>query len=223
MATVTASSILTKASVLLLDVARTRWSEAELLGWLNAGQREIVLQRPEAYVVTRNVPLVAGTRQTIPEDAVRLVKVVRNTGGRAVSLVNPDMLDAEDPDWHTGTASATVIHYLYDQHDQHVYYVYPPNTGGGRVEAALSAAPPDVASAGNVISIDDIYANALLDYVLYRAMAKDSGSSANLSRATLYYQAFGSSLGLKVKADTVSNPNVNASPVQSLPPEAKLS
>ena len=223
MATVTASSILSKASVLLLDVARVRWSEAELLGWLNAGQREIVLQRPEAYVVTRDVPLVAGTRQTIPADAVRLVKIVRNVGGRAVSLVNPDMLDAEDPNWHTGTPSATAIHYLYDQHDQHVYYVYPPNTGSGQVEAALSAAPPDVVAAGDVIAIDDVYANALLDYIMYRAMAKDSGTSANLSRATLYYQAFGASLGLKVKADTVSNPNVNSTPVQSFPPEASLS
>ena len=223
MATITASSILSKASVLLIDTDRVRWSESELLGWLNAGQREIVLQRPEAYVVTRDVPLVAGTRQTIPADAVRLVKVVRNTGGRAVSLVNPDMLDAEDPEWHAGTASATVIHYLYDQHDQHVYYVYPPNTGAGQVEVALSAAPPDVVSAGNVISIDDVYANVLLDYVLYRALAKDSGVSANLSRATLYYQAFGASLGLKVKADTISNPGVNTSPVQSVPPEAKLS
>lgn len=223
MATVTASSILSKASVLLHDTAKTRWSETELLGWLNLGQRAIVTVRPEAYVSTVDVGLEPGTRQAVPANAVRLLKVVRNTAGRAVTLVNPEMLDAEDPDWHAGAASATAIHYVYDQHDPHVFYVYPPNTGAGRLEVVVSAAPPDVVSAGDVISVDDIYADALLNYVIYRALAKDSGSSANLNRATLAYRAFTASLSSKVKGDTLSNPNVNTTPAQDVPPEVSLS
>lgn len=223
MATVSASSILSKASILLHDTAKTRWSDTELLGWLNLGQRAIVTERPEAYAMTLDVGLEAGTRQSVPANAVRLLKVVRNTAGRAVTLANPEMLDAEDPDWHAGTTSATVIHYVYDQHDPHVYYVYPPNTGTGHVEIVVSAAPPDVVSAGDVISVDDIYADALLNYVLYRALAKDSGSTANLNRATLAYRAFTAALTSKVKGDTISNPNINTTPTQDVPPEAKLS
>jgi len=51
-----------------------------------------------------------------------------------------------------------------------------------------------------VIGIDDIYANALMDYMMYRAYQKDS-EFANLNRAAVYYQAFTTSLGIKSQAD----------------------
>lgn len=51
MASVTdAKTIIDKASVILSDITATRWTTAELLGWLNDGQRELVTLAPQVNV-----------------------------------------------------------------------------------------------------------------------------------------------------------------------------
>ena len=55
-----------------------------------------------------------------------------------------------------------------------------------------------------MISLDDIYANALLDFILYRAYSKDAEFAANAVRSNAHLTAFGSSLGVKTKIDASS-------------------
>ena len=55
-----------------------------------------------------------------------------------------------------------------------------------------------------VIGIDDIYANALLDFILYRAYNKDAEFAGNATRAQIHMMAFASSLGVKSKIDASS-------------------
>lgn len=108
MATVTVDSTLGRAAVLLQDPTNIRWPLPELLNWLNDGQREVVLRKPNASV--RNAPLVmvAGTKQSIPADGVQLLDVVRNLPGSAIRIVDREILDAQLPDWHIATASSQV-------------------------------------------------------------------------------------------------------------------
>ena len=44
------------------------------------------------------------------------------------------------------------------------------------------------------ISVVDTYANALMDYILYRAFSKDAEFAANAARATAHYGAFSSAM-----------------------------
>jgi hypothetical protein len=212
MPTVLASSITSRAGLLLEDDTYVRWTEAELLGWLNDGQREIVSLRPSANPKTVVAPLVAGTRQTVPAEAYQLVRITRNMGvggatpGRAVRLTDMAVLDQQNPDWHSDTASAVVRQYMYDLREPLAYYVYPAAVVNATVEMTYSYAPPVVAAVGNTITLPDIYANALLDYVLFRAYAKDGEHPANASRAAAYRQSFENSLGLKAQADASSQP-----------------
>lgn len=60
------------------------------------------------------------------------------------------------------------------------------------------------------IKLDDIYANAILDYVLYRAYSKDAEYAANASRAALHYQAFTAALGAKTQVDAGNDPHLAA-------------
>lgn len=75
MPTILASSIITKAATLLQDPTNVRWPADELLGWLNDGQREIVLQKPDAYSINEAVKLAAGTKQALPAAGIRLLAV----------------------------------------------------------------------------------------------------------------------------------------------------
>ena len=168
--------------------------------------------------------MTSGARQTIPAAAVRLLDVVQNMGpsgaapGRPVTLVAREMLDVEEPGWGYGTPATNVVHYTFDERDPHTFYVYPPSDGAGQIEIVVSAAPPDVPAPSSPISLDDVYQATLLDYVLYRSYAKDSGIAQNAQRAIAYYQTFAASLGLKVKGDVQSNPNLNTTPPVSVPP-----
>jgi hypothetical protein len=215
MATTQVNSILSRAATLIQDATNVRWPQDELLGWLNDGQREVVLHKPEASVKNTSVSLTSGsTKQTIPSDGILLLDVTRNMGaagttaGNAIRLTTREVLDAQKPTWHSdANALGYVQHYIYDPRDPKTFYVYPKAPSGAWfAEVVYSAAPTDC-EAGNTIQIDDIYANALLDYVLYRAYSKDAEYAANAALAVAHYQAFANAIGLKTQNDLSRNPN----------------
>ncbi|CAB4155052.1 hypothetical protein UFOVP653_65 [uncultured Caudovirales phage] len=214
MGTLTTASVIEKVQTVLQDATGVRWSDVELLGWLNDGQRDVVLYKPNAYVKNLAVLLVPGTKQSLPSDGVQLVNIVRNMGlngttpGRAVRIAQQEMLDARVPNWHAATAAAEVQHYIYSVLDPKTFYVYPPSTGTGYVEAVYGAEPPD-ASLGGSIALDNIMQTALIDYMLYRAFSKDT-EFADQSRATTHFNAFVSAVTGRAKAEAAGNPNISA-------------
>lgn len=216
MGTITAQTIIDKAQIVLQDTTAVRWSEPELLGWLNDGQREIVILRPDANATIANTTLVAGTLQTIPAGGYQLLGVIRNMGssgntpGRAVRRVDRDTLDSQIPDWHTAASSDTTVHFVFESTVPKRFYVYPPANAGQRLEISYSAAPADVAALGNTITLDDIYANPLTDYILYRAFSKDFEQQGTAAQAAAARQSFENTLGLKAASDS-ANATITAS------------
>ncbi len=208
MPTVTVDSTLARAAVLLQDATNIRWPLTELLNWFNDGQREVVLRKPNASVRNTALPMAQGTKQSIPSDGVQLLDVVRNLPGSAIRIVDREILDAQLPDWHIATQVAQVKHFCYSELDLKNFYVYPPNNGAGVIELIYSAAPAN-AVLGGVMSIDDIYQSALLDYVMYRAYSKDSEYSADPTRVAAHYAAFINSLGGKAQMEAGASPNAN--------------
>ena len=70
-----------------------------------------------------------------------------------------------------------------------------------------SASPTDLANTSAVISVDDIFANAIVDYVLFRAYQKDSEYAGNAQRAGTHYQLFTASIGQGMQAQDLLSPN----------------
>lgn len=221
MGTITCQSLIDKAQIVLQDVSGERWDDNELLGWLNDGQRAIVLLKPTSYVVTAAVRLVAGTKQTLPADGVQLFDVVRNMGtngtqpGRAVRLTDRDNLDTRVPNWHSMDPTDEVRHYMASATNPKTFYVYPPNTGNGWVEEAYGAVPPAV-TLGGTISLDDIYATALIDYMLYRAFSKDT-EFGDPVRANSYLNSHLTAIAGKARVEGGANPNNTAPAAQATP------
>ena len=220
MATITVASILSRAAIVLQDPTNIRWPQAELLVWLNDGQREVAAVKPNAYVRNTSKQLSGGTKQTLPTDGVSLVDVVRNLGtdgttpGRAIRLVSREILDAQNPNWHADTADASVKHFTYTPLDPKTFYVYPPQpaSNSGYAEIVYVAAPSE-ATLNSTITLDDIYVTALLNYVLYRAYTKDAEYANNAQLAAAYYQQFQGILQAKVTAEAGSNPNQALAPM----------
>ena len=215
MGTIIASSVIEKAQTILQDVTGVRWPVAdELLGWLNDGQREVVILKPNSHVKNLAVRMAAGTKQSLPADGVQLIDAVRNMGtngstpGRAVRIVMREILDAQVPNWHFATAAAEAKHYVYSLLDPKNFYVYPPQpaVSPGYIELVYGASPTDAVLAG-AITLDDIYQNVLVDYILYRAYSKDTEYAADQNRAAAHQNAYIAALTGKAKVEVGANPN----------------
>lgn len=214
---VLASDIVSAARIVLQDADAVRWSNTELLGYLNEGQAAIVVLKPTAYVKVVPHQLVAGTRQPLPADGEQLIDVPRNMGtngttpGRVIRITERAQLDAADPAWHTATADNVVVNYTYELNDPKHFMVYPPQptSGRGQVELVYGAVPP-AAALGEAIALADSYRGALLDYVLSRAYAKDSEHTAASGKPLAHRNAFIAAVTGKVAGENATNPNRTA-------------
>ena len=118
-------------------------------------------------------------------------------------------MDSENAHWHNEATDPVVEHYVFDEDAPDTFWVYPPNSGGGSVEIIYSRAPSDLTDLSDTIVLNDIYSNVIVDYILYRAYSKDTDYAGNQERAASHYQAFNGSLGIKLKAEQSSSPNMN--------------
>jgi hypothetical protein len=222
--TIPAQSIIRRAVETLQDTTSVRWPVNELVRYLNDGQREVVLYRPDSMVTNANITCVAGSKQALPTNGAKLIEVIRNNNGtsqRAVRMVNREILDSQTPGWHNIAGVAEVLHFMYDARDPKTFYVYPPATTAAKLDIVYSAYPTDItepadgalytAVTGN-ISLPDIYGNALLDFILYRAYMKDSEYAGNAQRAQAHYAAFNNALGNEIKATLAVAPNPVGNP-----------
>lgn len=223
----TPSDLLTRAGDILQDQTNVRWAQAELLRYLNDGRRELAIHRPDLYSYTTTLTLSAGTKQSIPSDGNRFLDGVRNIGandspGRAVRIVEREILDSQNPDWHTESQATAVKHFMFDERSPKTFYVYPPVASGTKLEIVYSKSPVDITSGDlsstSALATEDIYSGVLLDYVLYRAFSKDAEYAGNLQRAGVHYQMFANSLGIGNRKRYATSPNV--ADLGGVPPRA---
>lgn len=216
MATILAGQIIQRASDILQDTTNVRWPVTELIRWFNDAQRQVVIVRPDANAVTSTVRLLPNTtKQQIPADGWRLLDVVRNMGatgtvpGRAIRAIERSILDTQTSDWHSLAGETEIKHYTFDIRNPHIFYVYPKPHPVTQVWAEIiySAAPAEVASEDTVMSLDDVYASAILDWMLYRAYSKDADYAVNKPYAEAAKAAFYEVLGVKTTSDAAVNPN----------------
>lgn len=206
-----AEDILRRAGRLLSDHTNVRWTESEILDYVNDAQAQIALLRPDANSRNEKFQLDAGSKQVLnQEGAIALLRVTRNMGpdgntpGRVIYPTIRSALDAETPDWHTKTGSV-VQHYIYDPDtDRKTFYVYP--SADGWIEIVYSATPALAESMAEVLDLSDQYRNAVVDWVLYRCFSKDAEYSGNQQLAAKYYQDFYQAIGVKTEVDKGSNP-----------------
>ncbi len=217
---ITAQSIIRRVVETLQDTTSIRWPINELVRYLNDGQREVVLYRPDSMVTNATITCVAGSKQALPANGAKLIEVVRNAAAtstkKSVRKTDRDILDSSTPGWHDLPQTVDVLHFLYDSRDPKVFYVYPPASVLAQLAIVYAAYPTDItepadgalytAVAGD-ISLPDIYGNVLQDYILYRSYTKDASFAGNGARAQSHYAAFANALGIEIKATVAVAPN----------------
>ena len=255
--TVLVKDVLWRAAVLLQDTTPQfhRNTEQELVDWLNDGYVAITTLLPSACSRLDAIKLAPGTRQSIraipaanckpgdgstPTEPIygnQLLDAVCNMGadglspGRAVRMVSRRMLDSQNRNWHTTTASV-ISAVTFDPAYPGYFFVSPgvPASPAVWMLAAFTAQPvktPNTGTAGSelylkggastaVISIADENGPDLVNYIAARAHMKEV-DWAEPAKVAAFTAAFTGSLNARVMAQTGHNPNLKRLPMAPVP------
>lgn len=202
MSKLTGKNVLDRVQAKLLDESGNFWTRAELLDHLAASFNAIVAIKPDAFTVTRRVRVEKGTYQAIPSDGSVFIEAKRNlTGdkgdkpGKAIRYAQMDVMNRTDPDWHTKPASDVIRCYLHDPRDPKVWYCFPPmKPSGSWVEIIYAAAPERYVDEDQPVPLDDIYEDAMYNFVLSEAYGKNSKRS-DATKSVMYLNKFRAFMG----------------------------
>jgi len=209
------------------EVATYRWSDAELIDYVNAASRQIVSVVPEANLVTSIISITNNiAKQALPAGGIKFVKVLNNVSPAdgttiqgAVRQVEKDALDSYDPNWEYDTTIKTVAgavdffdHYCHDPRDKKAFYVYPPGSTTVYANTQYSAIPTAMTVVGDTIPLDDEYLEAYYAYVTYRALTKESRDTLPAAYRQELWNNFLVALGQKLQADVRVSPESNSAP-----------
>lgn len=235
------SSIISRVQHVISD-AGIRWPEAELISWVVDGVMQIIMVRPDASTTTRQFKLIGGRSlqrvgRTAAEDSTlnpvdyqparaRLIRVIDNVGGNAIREASRDALDSELPNWHETFGVPQV--YVFDNVSPDRFYLYPapPSDGVTRwVNLTHSYYPfkwdggpklvsnnTDVTS-GTPTYIPQSFDAALVDWVCYRALSKDTEYAGNLNRAIAHLESFAKALRVSIPIQYQASTPAAATPL----------
>jgi hypothetical protein len=209
------------------DSGNYRWTDAELIDYVNAAGRQIVSIVPEANLVTTIISITNNiAKQALPAGGIKFVKVLNNVSPAdgttiegAVRQAEKDALDSYDPNWEYDTtikavAAATDFfdHFCHDPRDKKAFYVYPPGSTTVYANTQYSAVPTALTVVGDTIPLDDEYLEAYYTYIVYRALTKESRDSLPSSFRQELWTNFLATLGMKMQSDQRVSPEANMAP-----------
>ncbi len=210
------SAILSRIRKKLNDPNATAWTDnSDLIPALNEALQALISYRPDAASYTTMMLLVAGTRQTLPSDGVRLLKVIRNRGqsglsdaGRAIRKADMLVQDALIPDWHETTGQTVIDEYFYDSITPKDFYVYPPAPVSPVIGVDISYVRvlPTITAGTDTLPVDDYFAPAIQEWMLYSIMGSDDEQNPNYAVARSHQSTFFQLLQIKASSDGAVNP-----------------
>lgn len=208
--------IIDRVTDLLLDKDRAddeaRWTNGELIRWINDCRMAIITRRPQAGAVIETMSLVTGTLQTVPDNAVSFLDAIRNMGddgqtpGRSIRRIDRQSIDDDDLYWHKMAPKSEISQFTFDDRIPRQFYVYPPAKAGTHIEISYAKNPTAVTSTADSIDFQPEYIDAIVNYVCYRAKSKDS-QYANAGEAAAYYSSFNDALGVQTQTQNAASPN----------------
>ena len=200
----TPQEIIDQARVLINDdnpLMPERFSDADLLGFVNQAVKRACSMRPDLFIVSTDVtPTVGQVEQELPNTVTRIMEVHRVVGGDAIGEVDKQTMDRSAPSWPTETAG-TPVNWMRHPRNPRRYYLYPRPASGTQLAMEYIEVPDDYAL-GDSIALADSYKSALIDCVVYLAEVVDN-EHVETQRAKKFNASFMQALGADFSQRTV--------------------
>ena len=189
-----------------------RITGADWIRFLNRALIALINVRPDSYAIRLAHLLTAGVYQTVPDDCVKLMDVLRNLGaggitdGPPITKANKEDIEAIAPTWYSAAGvSGNITAYCYDERQPQQFLVYPRTLGAWYVEI-LYAASKSMVSYNELMPTRPNFDVPLVDYMLYSAYSIDEDSVQNRDLAIKYLNKFYSDLGISAQTQAMVGP-----------------
>jgi len=205
-----AGTVVAACNFELADPEYIRWPESELLVYLTGAIAQIAALKPTLYYSYVPLGLAAGVVQTVPQEYSHLIDILYNLNsdgspGDSISQGSFTAARALGQPSCAGTRDGRYVVRSYTIHPESdssffVDPAAPESSPTAAVMALVQLAPrPTTALTDAVVMANttpEMYQEALKDWVLYRAFAKDTESSDSQARSQAHYRAFMQFLGV---------------------------
>lgn len=174
--------------------APTRYTDTELLGFVNQTIKRMLILRPDLFSTITNITTTANTVvQTLPSDSYRLVELYSVQNGNVLTEVNRESLDQSYPAWVSDPAGTP---YNYMRHTRHPnkYFLYPRPIANIVLVGEYIQVPANYAASANITVLPDAYLPVLVDGTVFLAESIDD-EHVNSGRAKLFLELFSQALG----------------------------
>lgn len=193
------SDLIKRAKTVAQDLDFVQWEESEWLDWYNECILTLVSLRADAFTAIREIAMdKSASAYELPADVDRLVDVFDySKTGRIVRHIDRNFLDQQYPYWRTQASDDGPKYYVYDDNNPRIFHVYPsPLDLTHTLKVVVSAIPSKTSNTDESISVDERFAPAIVDYMLYRGYLKNSDYEDQLARAKFFMDSFYSKLGV---------------------------
>lgn len=195
------TDFLEEVSTDLGDPNYDTWAKADLLAYLVEGLGAMIPFVPDQFATDTTVDLIDGAKQPLPFQAIDLVTPVCNLvagiPGRAIRRVSLLQLDRSSPTWRSATPDATTRGVAYDEANPRFFYVTPPAISGNHIVVSFIIQPSNL-ELNDDVPVDDVYFDALKNYISFRAYSRDEEYATQSGRAMAHWTAFRVGVGAPV-------------------------
>lgn len=200
--TITILEVVDAAANELEDPDYERFSYADWVKYCNRAIEDVCRFKPDAYTTRVNVQLEPGTVQSLPSNAMQLIRPTRNMGeagtiaGRGIRMMALDAQNGFNPDWHSDAVGTEVDDVFYDPTHPLEFWVSPA-VPYNYIELICAAIPTAVTISSN-LPVRDIYRNPVLYFMLGHAL-HGNRADTDFARGQAYLDLAYSALGIQSK------------------------
>ncbi|HHE3514002.1 TPA: DUF6682 family protein [Pasteurella multocida] len=198
MATVKVSDLINRAKTIAQDVDFVQWTQAEWLDWYNECLLVLASMRVDALSMAAEIPIDQTTSTfNLPFGSDRLIDVLEySKTGRIVRKIDRAVLDEQFPYWRDAVSEAGPKYYTYNPDNPKQIHIYPSALDTSHtLKVVVAMTPTSATSIDDVIGVDDYYAPAIVNYMLYRGYLKISEQDEEMARVKFYFDAFRKMIG----------------------------
>lgn len=199
----TPSQVIVEVRKLLQDTqAPYRYSDTDLVGYVNQTLKRMAVLRPTLFTNIISVPLTANTvLQDLPADAHRLVQIFFIDNYNSVNEVDREILERAYPQWVSDPAG---IPFNFIRHPRNAtkFFLYPRPIANLTATVEYVVEPTNYSIGDTILYLKDTYLGVVIDGVMYLASSIDDEHVLS-NRAKLFLDSFTQALGVDLQQQAV--------------------
>lgn len=181
-----------------------RYSDADLLGYVNQTLKRMANMRPDLFSAIGDLTTTADSAvQALPADAIRLVDIFSVKNGNAITEVDRETMDRNYPSW-SAEPSGTPVNFMRHVKNPDRFFLYPRPAAGVVLVGEYAQVPPTYTLNQTITAPADSFFPTIVNGTMFLAQSIDD-EHVSSGRAKLFLDAFTQDLSASFSSRVVTD------------------